>query len=285
MEEKELLLEKIGRSELAQKPEIAGLLGLWYASQKKHPAAFLSFSAVCEKSEAAGFWAVSAWKSEWGSKPLPAEFQAKAPLATAAFWAWAQKPEEARAALKRFSPSSRSQVRDFLLLYLSLLDAGTGFIPSAGLRGALEDFMKGFFGVTAEKTRRLLSEFDAGNRAAVVLGLVPVLEGFLALPPFCTIDYLWILFLSGVGQVDFAAVSGALEELERPEFAGLPDWQRRRRAAGQLLLYFFLVRAGGECFERAKSINPNFSRAVKNAQLVKKEKPELAGLVKLFSLF
>lgn len=285
MDERDLLLEKIGRSELAQKPEIAGLLGLWHASQKKHLAAFHSLSAACERFEPAGFWAVSAWRSEWGSKPLPAEFQAKSPLASAAFWAYAQKPEEAKAALKRFSPSSPSEIRDFLLVFLPLLEGGSGFSPPAEFRGTLESTLKTHFGVTSEKTRELLAEFDAGNRTAVTLGLMPVLEGFFVLPPFCTVDYLWILFLSGIGNVDFAAVTAALAELEKPEAAGNSAWQSRHRAAGNLLLYFFLIRVAGESFERSLNINPNFSRAAKNSQLLKKEKPELVQLVKQFSLF
>lgn len=285
MDERDILLEKIGQLDPAQKPEIAGLLGLWQASQKKHLAAFHSLSAACEKFEPAGFWAVSAWRSEWGSKPLPAEFQAKAPLASAVFWAYAQKPEEAKAALKRYTPSNASAIRDFLLVFLPLLEGGVAFSPPDEFRGTLESALKTHFGVTSEKTRELLAEFDAGNRTAVTLGLMPVLEGFVALPPFCTVDYLWILFLSGIGNIDFAAVTAALTELEKPELSGNPAWQPRRRAAGNLLLYFFLIRAAGESFERALNINPNFSRAAKNNQLLKKEKPELVQLVKQFSLF
>ena len=285
MNERDLLLEKISRADSAQKPEIAGLLGLWNASHKQFGAAFSSFAAACEKNEPAGFWAVSAWRSERGTQPLPNEFQAKAPAAAAAFWALAQKPEEARAALKRISTSSRSEVRDFLRIYLPLLDAGRKHPSGPEFRQELESLLKERFGVNSEATRRMLSEFDSGNRAAVALGLVPVLERFIELPPFCAVHYLWILFLSGSGAVDFSTVTAALAELERPELAAFSEWQRRWRAAGHLLLYFFLVRAGGENFERALSINPNFSRAAKNAQLVKKEKPELARLVKQFSLF
>jgi hypothetical protein len=285
MDERDILLEKIGRSETVQKPEIACLLGLWHSSQKRHLAAFHSFSAACEKYERAGFWAVSAWRSEWGGKPLPADFQARLPLASATFWALAQKPEEAKAALKRFSSSSPSEIRDFLLVFLPLLEGGGNFSPAPMFRSALESVLKSHFGVTSEKTRELLAEYDAGNGAAVTLGLVPVLESFFSLPPFCAIDYLWILFASGIGNVDFAAVSAALAELEKPELSGAPDWLRRHRAAGNLLLYFFLIRAAGENFERALNINPGFSRAAKNGQLLKKEKPELVQLIKQFSLF
>ena len=128
------------------------------------------------------------------------------------------------------------------------------------------------------------SLYDSGDLAETATGLRPVLEKFFAVPPLSSVDYLWLLFLSGAGNLDFTTLSAAVAELEGLKTAPHPGWKERKMAAGSLLLYFFLFRAGLESFEKALKINPNFGKAAKNSQLVKKGKPELAELIKQFSV-
>ncbi|MGH8004987.1 MAG: hypothetical protein ACRECJ_09735, partial [Limisphaerales bacterium] len=154
----------------------------------------------------------------------------------------------------------------------------------AEFRERLEDVVKAEYGVSSDRTRQLLSLYDSGDLAGTATVLRPLLENLLAVPPFTSVDFLWLLFLSGVGILDFASLSAALAELEGLPSNSFPDWKARKRGAGHLLLYFFLLRAGLESFERALKINPNFGKAAKNAQLVKKEKPELVDLIKQFSV-
>ncbi len=287
MDEQEQILQKIACSELAQEPRTAGLLGLWQASRKEYPAAFLSFSVALQiKTDPFGFFAVAAWTAEWGIKPLPEDFQKEAPLASACFWAWAGKPAEGRLALAQADSSADEKLRQLLDVYLQILEAANNpaSIPP-DFRALLEAVLKTEFGVSSETTRRLFSEYESGNFSAVAAGLRPVLGELFVLPPFSTLDYLWILFSTGVDKIEFSAIIAALAELEDAGFDFARNWRQRQQAAGYLLLYFFLLRAGGESFEKALAINPNFSRAVKNADLVKEEKQELALQVKQFLVF
>ncbi len=284
MHDREVLVERIKRSEAAGRPEVASLLGLWHFWKKEYPAAFSGFSAAVPIDFRFGFLAVAAWRSEWGAKPLPADFEAKAPLAAGCFWAWAGKPDEGQAALKK-SGTAADRVRFFLDVYLQLLSLPPG--PSnrpAEFRERLEEVVKTEYGVSSDMTRHLLAQYDSGDLAGTATGLRPLLENFFAIPPFTSVDFLWLLFLSGVGSLDFASLSSAAAELEGFASIPLPGWKERKRVAGHLLLYFFLLRAGLESFEKALKINPNFSKAAKNAQLVKTEKPELVELIKQFSV-
>lgn len=282
---RELVIDKINRSEAAEKPEVAALLGLWNFWKKQYPAAFFNFSIAVPIDYRFGFLAAAAWRAEWGAKPLPDDFEAKAPLASGCFWAWAGKGEEGLAALKK-TGAAASRERSFLEVYLKLLTLPTG--PSnrpAEFRVRLEEAVRAEYGVSSDMTRHLLALYDSGDLAGTATGLRPVLEQFLNVPPFSSVDYLWLLFLSGVGNLDFGSLSTALAEVEGYP-SGVPsNWKERKRAAGQLLLYFFLLRAGLESFEKSLKINPNFAKAAKNAQLVKKEKPELVELIKQFPIF
>src|SRR3989304_2856721 len=280
MDDRTITLEKIARSEAAVRPDAAALLGLWHFEKKEYPAAFLAFSTAVSSQPRFGFWAVAAWRSEWGAKPLPADFVAKAPLPSACFWAWTGKPDEGLAALKK-AGTVAEKIHSFLEVYLKLLSLPPG--PSsrpAEFRERLEELIREEYGVSSDRTRNLLALYDAGNLAGVLAGLRPPLEQFFAVPPFTSVDYLWLLFLSGIGNLDFACISEALSELEH--FPDSPGWKAQKSAAGQLLFYFFLLRAGLESFEKALKINPNFSKAVKNTHLVKKEKLELVELLKQF---
>jgi hypothetical protein len=282
---RELVIEKINRSEAAEKPEVAALLGLWNFWKKQYPAAFFNFSIAVPIDYRFGFLAAAAWRAEWGAKPLPAEFEAKAPLAASCFWAWAGKADEGLAALQK-AGTAAERMRTFLETYLKLLSLPPG--PShrpAEFRDRLEGAVRAEYGVSSDTTRRLLALYDSGNLAGVATGLRPLLENFLNVPPFTSVDFLWLLFLSGVGNLEFGSLSSALGELEGFPSDAPSNWKERKRAAGQLLLYFFLLRAGLESFEKSLKINPNFAKAAKNAQLVKKEKPELVELIKQFPIF
>lgn len=286
MNEQEAAIEKIVHSEAAAQPEVAALLGLWHAAKKDYPAAYLSFSTALSQNIRFGFYAVSTWRSEWGAKPLPPDFVSRAPLAAASFWAWAGKPEEGFSALKRAGAGAPEKVAELLGVYLQLLSLPSG--PShrpLEFRRRLEALVKATHGINSDLTRRLLALYDSGDLAGVLAGLRPLLEKVFAVPPFTSVDGLWLLFLSGVGQLDFASISAAVAELDGVKAGFLPGWRERRRAAGFLLLYFFLLRAGLESFEHSLKINPKFSRAAKNAELVKGEKAELAELIKQFSIF
>ena len=243
MDDRTITLEKIARSEAAVRPDAAALLGLWHFEKKEYPAAFLAFSTAVSSQPRFGFWAVAAWRSEWGANPLPADFVAKAPLPSACFWAWTGKPDEGLAALKK-AGTVAEKIHSFLEVYLKLLSLPPG--PSsrpAEFRERLEELIREEYGVSSDRTRNLLALYDAGN-------------------------------------LDFACISEALSELEH--FPDSPGWKAQKSAAGQLLFYFFLLRAGLESFEKALKINPNFSKAVKNTHLVKKEKLELVELLKQF---
>ncbi len=282
MIERDVLIEKIVRSEAAGRPEVASLLGLWHFWKKEYPAAFLGFSTAVPVDFRFGFLAITAWRSEWGARPLPADFEAKAPLASACFWAWAGKPDEGLLALKK-EGTAAGTIGSFLDVYLKILSLPPG--PSSRppeFRDRLEAMVKAEYGVSSDMTRHLLSRYDSGDLAGTATGLRPLLEKFFAVPPFSSIDYLWLLFLSGTGNLDFATLSAAVAELEGLKAPPHPGWKERKLAAGHLLLYFFLLRAGLESFEKALKINPNFGKAVKNSQLVKKEKLELVELIKQF---
>ena len=281
---RDVLIEKIVRSEAANRPEVASLLGLWHFWKKEYPAAFFGFSAAVPIDFHFGFFAVAAWRSEWGAKPLPADFEAKAPLASACFWAWSGKPDEGLMALKK-AGTGTEKMGPFLEVYLKLLSLSPG--PSSRpseFRDRLEAVIKAEFGVSSDMTRNLLSIYDSGDLAGTATGLRSLLEKFFDVPPFSSIDYLWLLFLSGVGNLDFAILSAAIAELEGLKPPPHSGWKERKLAAGHLLLYFFLLRAGLESFEKALKINPNFGKAAKNSQLIKKEKPELVELIKQFSV-
>jgi hypothetical protein len=284
MTDRDVLIEKIVRSEAAGRPEVASLLGLWHFWKKEYPAAFFGFSTAVPIDFHFGFFAVAAWRSEWGAKPLPADFEAKAPLASACFWAWSGKPDEGLGALKK-AGTVAEKMGSFLEVYLKLLSLSPG--PSSRpseFRDRLEAVIKAEYGVSSDMTRNLLSLYDSGDLAGTATGLRPLLEKFFDVPPFSSIDYLWLLFLSGVGNLDFAILSAAVAELEGLKAPPHSGWKERKLAAGHLLLYFFLLRAGLESFEKALKINPNFAKAAKNSQLVKKEKPELVELIKQFSV-
>ncbi|MCI0329983.1 MAG: hypothetical protein L0196_03395 [candidate division Zixibacteria bacterium] len=282
MDDRTTILEKIERSEAAGRPDTAALLGLWHFEKKEYPAAFLAFSTAVSVHFRYGFWAVSAWRAEWGAKPLPADFEAKSPLPSACFWAWVGKPDEGLAALQK-TGTEKERIQVFLQVYLKLLLLPPG--PSSRppeFRERLEEVIKAEYGVSSDRTRNLLAQYDAGNLAGVLAGLRSTLEQFFAVPPFSSIDYLWLLFLSGIGHLDFASITAALAELEGLPVS--PGWKTRKAAAGQLLFYFFLLRAGLESFEKALKINPHFGKAAKNAQLVRIEKPDLVELLKQFSV-
>ena len=279
-----LLIEKIDRSEAAEKPEVAALLGLWHFSQKRYPVAFFNFSVAVPIDYRFGFFAAAAWRAEWGAKPLPADFEAKAPLAASCFWAWAGKAEEGLAVLKK-AGSAAERIRIFLEVYLKLLSLPPGpFNRPAEFRDRLERVVKAEYGVSSDRTRKLLSLYDSGDLSGTVTELRPRLEQFFTIPPFTSVDFLWLLFLTGVGSLDFGSLSSALVELDGSPSGPVSGWKERKRAAGSLLLYFFLLRAGLESFDKALKINPNFAKAVRNAQLVKEEKPELVELIKQFSV-
>ena len=284
MNGREVLIEKIERLEAASQPEVASLLGLWHFWKKEYQDAFVGFSSAVPIDFRLGFLAVAAWRAEWGAKPLPADFEAKAPLASACFLAWAGKTDEGLAVLKK-SGAAVERIRSFLYVYLKLLALPPG--PSnrpVEFRERLEEVVKTEYGVSSDRTRSLLSLYDSGDLAGTVTELRPLLENLFSVPPFTSVDFLWLLFLSGVGHLDFASLSSAVAELEVLSSGPLSGWKERKRAAGRLLFYFFLLRAGLESFEKALKINPNFGKAAKNAQLVKKEKPELVELIKQFSV-
>ncbi len=284
MNDWELLIEKIDRSEAAEKPEVASLLGLWHFSRKQYPAAFFNFSIALPIDYRFGFLAVAAWRAEWGAKPLPADFAANAPLASGCFWAWAGKPDEGMAALKKLGMAT-DRIRSFLEIYLNLLSLPPG--PSnrpVEFRDRLEEGIRAEHGVNSDRIRFLLSLYDSGDLAALTTELRPLLERFFVVPPFTSVDFLWLMFLSGVGHLDFTTLSSAVAELEGFPSAPFSSWKERKRAAGHLLLYFFLLRAGLESFEKSLKINPNFAKSARNTQLVKKEKPELVELIKQFSV-
>lgn len=284
MNDRDAVIGKIARSEAAGRPEVSSLLGLWHFWKKEYPAAFFGFSTAVPIDFRFGFFAVAAWRSEWGAKPLPADFEAKAPLASACFWAWSGKPDEGHLALQK-AGTAAGTIWSFLDVYLRLLSLPPG--PSnrpAEFRDRLEAMIKTEYGVSSDMTRHLLALYDSGDLAGVATGLRPLLERSFDVPPFSSIDYLWLLFLSGTGSLDFATLSAAVAELEGLKALPHPGWKERKLAAGSLLLYFFLLRAGLESFEKALKINPNFAKAAKNSQLVKKEKPEMVELIKQFSI-
>ncbi|MCI0595710.1 MAG: hypothetical protein L0Z48_04100 [candidate division Zixibacteria bacterium] len=284
MNGREVIIEKIDRSAAAEKPEVASLLGLWHFSRKQYPAAFFNFSVAVPIDYRFGFLAVAAWRAEWGAKPLPADFEAKAPLASGCFWAWAGKTDEGLAALKK-SGTAVDRIRSFLEVYLKLLSLPPG--PSsrpAEFRERLEGVVQAEFGVNASRTRSLMARYGSGDLAGTVTELRPILENFFTVPPFTSVDFLWLQFLSGVGNLDFASLSSAVAELEGIPSGPPSGWKERKRSAGHLLLYFFLLRAGLESFEKSLKINPHFAKAAKNAHLVKMEKPKLVELIKQFSV-
>lgn len=281
MNERDLALAKIVGTETAGRPDVAGLLGLWHYSRREYPAAFAAFSAAPSHELRWGFFAVAAWRSEWGAKPLPEDFAVKAPWAAAAFWAWAGKGVEGLAALGEAEPEGQEKVRLFLEVYLELLSLPPG--PSsrpAEFRDRLQVVIKMEYGVNSDMARKFLALYDAGDLAGTATGLRPSLERFFTVPPFTAIDHLWLLFLTGTENFPLGTLSAALEELERQTFDPFPGWKEGKRAAGQLLFFLFMLRAAQESFEKALKINPKFGKAGNNAQLMKSNKPELVDLLR-----